>query len=179
MGEYRIGPGGWKSRIDVTLYVEPWKEFLQKNRNPGSSYLGDFFLNYSGADNSRNPLNYEEAYYSYLKAIEHYCSEGRLHYEKPAVKEGCDEWELNYAIIKFEKFLKMQKVPATVDQETTFSGTMRRLGYLYKIRKDYENALKIFSEVLAFDKKRNMPSRFREYENQIKELEQLIRSEKR
>jgi len=179
LGEYDIGPWGWKSRIDVTLYVEPWKEFLQKNRKKGSSYLGDFFLNYSGADDSRNPINYEEAYFSYLATLEHYCFGKRLHYEKPAVQGGCDEWELNYAIIKYENFLKKLGEPTTMEQRTSFAITMDRLANLYKRNKNYEKALDTFKAVLKFDKQRNLKSHLLRYEKEIKELEQLIQGEKR
>lgn len=179
MGEHQIGPWGWKTNIDVTLYVEPWKEFLLKNRKKGGSYLGDFFLNYSGADNSRNPLIYEEAYYSYLKTLDHYCFGGRLLYEKPGVHEGCDDWEMNYAIFKYENYLKELKEPKTVDQWVSVSGTMDRLANLYKRNKNYEKALEMFKAVLNHDKQGKVNLYITRYEKEIKELEQLIQIEKK
>ncbi len=177
MGENRIGSWGWKTKVDVTVYVEPWKGFLQKNRKKGSSDLGDFFLDYSGADNSRNPLNFEEAYFSYLATLNHYCLGGRLHYEKPQT-EGCDEWELRYAILKYESFLKTLKKPETIHQETILSLTMDRLANLYKRNRNYERALEIFEAVLNFDKQRNLKSQLPRYEKEIRELKKLTQNGK-
>jgi hypothetical protein len=177
MGEYRIGPWGWKTRVDVTVYVEPWKEFLEKNRKKGSSDLSDFFLDYSGGD-TRNPINFEKAYFSYLAKLEHYCFGGRLHYERPAT-EGCDEWELNYAIFKYERFFEGLKEPETRDQRTILSITMHRLAYLYKRNKNYGKALGMFKAVLNYDRKRSVDLNISRYEKEIKELEQLIQSGKK
>jgi tetratricopeptide (TPR) repeat protein len=176
MGEYRIGPWGWKSRIDVTLYVEPWKEFLLKNRE--KLFLGSCF-HYVGSDNLSKPVDYEEAYFSYLATLEHYCFGGRLHYEKPAVQGGCDEWELNYAIFKYEKFLEKLKKPKTVDQESILAVTMHRIAYLYKRNKNYEKALEIFKAALSYARQRGVKMNQLRYEKEIKELEQLIQNQKK
>jgi hypothetical protein len=44
--------------------------------------------------------------FSALQGLYQYCLTGRSSVEVPAVKEGCDEWELDFAIKKHERYLE-------------------------------------------------------------------------
>ena len=67
-----------KKKIEVILHVKPWKEGMTNERE----------------------------YFSYIQSLFNYCLVGRLGVEVPPVEGGCDEWELDYAITKHERYLE-------------------------------------------------------------------------
>jgi hypothetical protein len=116
----------------------------------------------------------ESEYFSYLQALYNYCLTGRFFVEVPAVEGGCDAWELDYVIAKHERYLTRLKEPKTVDQETHYAGTLKRLAYLYKREGDYRKSLETFEKLRTFEARREVDLWSKEIENQIAEIEQLL-----
>lgn len=129
----------------------------------------------------------EGDYFSHLQAVYNYCLTGRFAVEVPAVEGGCDEWEVDYAIKKHERYLERWKDPQIIenpaygvskwDKIHKYSAVFKELTYLYKIKKDYKKALSIFKELKDFDERHKSNSSIKEYENQINELEQLLKKQ--
>jgi hypothetical protein len=115
----------------------------------------------------------EGQYDSYLQSLYRYCIMGRSGVEVPAVREGCDAWELDYAIAKHERFIKKLERLEAVDQKTYQWGTRRNIAYLYKQRGDYEKALSTFEELKKSDEKRGSKMWLTEFNTQIKELQHV------
>jgi hypothetical protein len=136
-----------KKKIEIVIYVKPWEKGLTNERE----------------------------YFSYLQALYNYCFSGRFGVEVHAMEGGCDEWELNYSITKHERFLTRIGEPKTKQQENNYAGTMKQLGYLYKRKKDYKKALETFTKARDFDRKLNVKLWIKEYDNQINELQQVIK----
>jgi hypothetical protein len=162
-----------KKMIEVIIYVKPLKEMLEEDRENIHSPI---YLLYRYSFDKRYKENIdEEAYHRYLGSLYNYCFGGRFASgEKPVVKGGCDGWELNYAITKHERFLKSLGEPKTQDQRIYYDATLRQLGYLFKRKKDYKNALDAFEKLFAFGKKRKWKLFMNEYEREIKELQELL-----
>jgi hypothetical protein len=81
----------------------------------------------------------EAEYFSHLQSLYSYCLTGRSSVEVPPVEGGCDEWELDYAIAKYERYLKIY---AKTDQTRShLSIVFEKLGLLYKRKGDCEKAL--------------------------------------
>lgn len=127
------------------------------------------------------PERYEErklrSEFSGLQSLYNYCQTGRFGIEVPAVKGGCDEWELNYAIEKHERLLKKLGGLNTIDKRNYYVITLIDVGYLYKKKGDYKRALEIFIEAKEFDEKRKVKLYIREYEMQIEELNELLKNQ--
>jgi hypothetical protein len=145
-----------KQRIEITIYVKPWKEGLTNERE----------------------------YFSYLQSLFNYCLVGRFGVEVPAVEGGCDNWEMDYAIIKHERYLKKFKNPKLIEEPPYgvskfeniihYSGIQRQLGNLLKKKGAYKKALNMFKELKEFDEKHGLSMHLNEYEAQLKELQQKI-----
>jgi hypothetical protein len=120
----------------------------------------------------------EGEYFSHLQSLYNYCRTGRFGIEIPSVEGGCDEWELNYAIIKHERFIKRLGEPKGMDQRIHYVGAVKQLAYLYKQKGEFQKALDTFLEIRDFDKKRNMDLFLKEYDYQINELQKLIHEKK-
>lgn len=116
----------------------------------------------------------EVQYNAYLQSLYSYCTIGRSGVEVPPVREGCDTWELDYAIKKHERFIQKLVMLSVVDQNTNLWGTRRNLAYLYKQGKDYKKALNIFEDLRKADEKRGSTMWLREFEIQINELKKMI-----
>ena len=140
----------------IELKGEELKEFLEKD-------VVDLTIYIKAIERT------EIEYFSHLQSLYNYCLTGRFGIEIPPVEGGCDEWELNYAITKHERYLERW------GQEAEHAGgTLKQLGYLYKKKGDYVKANEAFKKTLDYDKKRNIRFRRGEVETQIKELEQLL-----
>lgn len=162
-----------KDVIKIVVYVKRWERMLEEDRENvhWPIYSVHDYPFYKRHENEFA----ENVYNRYLKSLYNYCFWGRFAGgDLPAVKGGCDEWELNYAIVKHERFLNRLGKPKTIDQETFYSATLRQLGYLYKRKKDYKNALEAFEKVVDFNRKRNVMIFMGEYESQIKELKEIL-----
>ncbi len=81
----------------------------------------------------------EAEYFSHLQSLHNYCFTGRFGIEMPPVEGGCDEWELNYAIFKHEKYL--QKFPLTEITRSHNSIILEQLGRLYEKKGDLRKAI--------------------------------------
>jgi len=172
----RIGGFGLKDYegkdvIEVIIYVKHLEVVINDRdylHSGHSLFLGSL------AWESYKKGNIEETIHWYLRSLYDYCFWGRFSNELPVVKEGCDEWELNYAILKHERFLKRLGEPKTMDQRTYYSATLRHLGYLYKRKKDYKNALDAFEKLVDFNKKRNVMIFMSQDESQIREVREIL-----
>jgi tetratricopeptide (TPR) repeat protein len=143
----------------MNLKEEKLKEFLGRNTVELTIYSTPIKRN-------------EEEYFTHLQSLYNYCITGRSGVEVPLVEKGCDEWELNYAITKHEKYLERYSNP-TKDQITHYSIALANLAYLYKRKGDYEKAISLFTDVKEFDKKHGITLTQKEYERQITELQLL------
>ena len=123
----------------------------------------------------RPEVRTENEYFSYLQALYNYCLTGRFFVEVPAVEGGCDTWELDYVIEKHERFLTRLKEPKTIDQETYYAGTLKRLAYLYKREGEYKKSLGTFEKLRSFELRRGVDLWSKEIESQIAEIEQQLR----
>jgi len=131
----------------------------------------------------------EGEYFSHLQALYNYCLTGRFSVEVPIVKDGCDDWELNYVILKHEKYIEKYKNPEIIENPPYgiskfeniihYSGIQRQLGNLLIREKAYENALNIFKQVKKFDEKHGLSFHLKEYELTINELKQILQEKKK
>ncbi len=169
-----------KKKIEVRIYIRSiekiYEEAFQK-------YLRE------GITKERASELIEGDYFSSLQSLYRYCLTGRSSVEVPPVEGGCDEWELNYAIAKHERYLNKYKDPKTIvnppygvskfEKIIHYSGVIQQLAYLYKKRGDNNQALKLFKEVKDFDKKHELSLHLKEYEYQIDEIQKLIREKQK
>jgi tetratricopeptide (TPR) repeat protein len=144
-GGYNLKDYEEKKEINVIIYVKPWEQ----------------------------GLNDEREYFSYVQSLYNYCVSGRFGVEVPSVEGGCDTWELDYAITKHERYLKKWNNP-TKGQISHFANILYSLGYLYKKKGDYKKALDTFKNAKMFEKNLGVDLRQKEYESQINDLQQLI-----
>jgi len=73
----------------------------------------------------------EEDYFHHLQSMYNSCISDR--------DDGCDEWELDYAIRKHERYL--YKFPIRVEIRSHQSIILEQLGLLYKGQRKYKNAI--------------------------------------
>jgi hypothetical protein len=132
-----------KGRVDVTIHIKP--------------------------DHSKDT---EGEYFTYLQGLHNYCLTGRFYAEVPPVEGGFDKWELNYAIIKHERFLKRLEEPGSSEQKARYSNTLSQLGYLYEKKGDFEKAITIYRKLMEFE---GIGGWFyKSSENRIKELQEKM-----
>lgn len=81
----------------------------------------------------------EEEYFSHLQSLYNYCLTGRFGIEIPPVEGGCDEWELNFAIIKHERYLNKNLI--NEKNRSHNSIILEQLGYLYEKKEKFEKAI--------------------------------------
>lgn len=81
----------------------------------------------------------EQEYFNHLQALFNYCQTGRFFVEMPAVKGGCDDWELDYAVTKHKNYLK--KFRKTDETRSHCSLVLEQLGYLFEKKGEYESAI--------------------------------------
>jgi hypothetical protein len=118
----------------------------------------------------------ESEYFSHLQALYNYCLTGRFAFEVPAVEGGCDNWEMDYAIKKHERYLERLGAPAPKsDQGGHYAGTLYQLGYLLKKRGYYSEALITFKKLKEYSRKRQTESLYSyEFEVVMPQIEQLL-----
>jgi hypothetical protein len=163
VNSYSIGAGTIDDRGGNIQFrdEEKLKEFLKKK-------IIEFTIHVS-------PINRtEKEEFRKLQNLDRYCTTGRGSFERPPVEGGCDEWELDFAITRHERFLERIGEPEDMDQRIHFAGTMEQLAYLYKRKGDYSSAIETFKEVKAFNEERGITRNIKSYEIQIKELEKLL-----
>lgn len=81
----------------------------------------------------------EEEYFSHLQSLYNYCLSGRFGIEVPPVEGGCDDWELNYAIRKHERYLNTS--PKTEKTRSHHTIILEQLGHLYEKKGELEKAI--------------------------------------
>jgi hypothetical protein len=141
-----------KSRAEIVIYVKPDKI-----------------------------VNAESEYFTYIQGLYKYCLTGRFFVEVPAVEGGCDDWELNYAIIKHERYLERLGEPdPKSDRGGHYTGTLNQLGYLLKKRGKYRASLDAFKKLKEFSRKRKTESLYAyEFDVFIPELEELLKEKQK
>lgn len=94
----------------------------------------------------------EEEYFAYLQSLYRYCILGRAGVEVPPVKEGCDSWELDYAIAKHLKYLGTVKA----DKETGYYAGLEQLADLYEKGGNWPQAIGALQKRQHFIRKHNL-----------------------
>lgn len=121
----------------------------------------------------------ESEYFNYLQHRYNYCLTGRSSVETPAVEGGCDDWELNYAITKHERYIERIGEPdPKSDRGGRYTGALNQLGHLLKKRGNYRESLEAFKKLKEFSKKRKTESLYTyEFDIVMPELEQLLKKQ--
>jgi hypothetical protein len=88
----------------------------------------------------------EQEYFSSLQALYNYCLTGRSSVEVPPVEGGCDEWELDYVIAKYEWYLGKYKENVEKEVNTVI---FDRLAYLYEKKGDLNKAIETLKKSIA------------------------------
>jgi len=95
----------------------------------------------------------EGEYFAHLQALYKYCLTGRFVVELPGVEGGCDGWELDFVIAKYERYLeKFTKII----QERGYSTALDYLAELYERKGNYEKAIKAHKESIALMERRGL-----------------------
>lgn len=118
----------------------------------------------------------ERDYFGSLQSLYSYCLSGRFSVEVPVVKEGCDDWELDYTIKKHEWYAERTSGLDTADQTSNYVWATKQLGYLYKKKGAYQKALACFKKIRALDHDRKVNLWLKEYDVQIQEIEHELRN---
>jgi tetratricopeptide (TPR) repeat protein len=116
---------GWKRKLEVALHVKTWEKGL-----------GD-----------------EREYFSYIRSLFNYCLTGRFGVEIPAVEGGCDKWELDFVITKYERYLDRF---SNIIQERGYSTALDYLAELYEKKGNYEKAIKAYKESIALMERKGL-----------------------
>jgi len=118
----------------------------------------------------------EGEYFSHLQALYNYCLTGRFAFEVPVVEGGCDNWELDYAIKKHERYLEgLGSSDPKSDRGGHFTGTLYQLGYLLKKRGNYSEALITFKKLKEYSRNRKTESLYTyEFDVVVPQIEQLL-----
>ena len=95
----------------------------------------------------------ESEYFHHLQSLYNYCITGRFSVEVPAVKEGCDAWELDYVIKKHERYLERY---SDILEKRGYSTALDQLADLYERDSDFEMAIAIFQKSIDLMKKRGL-----------------------
>ena len=112
----------------------------------------------------------EGEYFTYLQGLYNYCLKGRFYVEVPAVEGGCDEWELNYAIAKHEKYL--EKYREHIEKEVN-TVVFDHLAYLYEKKGDLNKAVETLKKSIALVERRGL-LKFEVWQRNKKEIELQI-----
>ncbi len=134
-----------KKGVDITIYVKPWEKGLSDERE----------------------------YFSYIQALYNYCLTGRFGVEIPAVEGGCDEWELNFVIVKHERYLNKYKIIAEGGKARGYFATLDQLSELYEKKGDFKKAIEPLKEKLRLMEIRGL-LRFQDWQRDKKDIEKRI-----
>jgi len=85
----------------------------------------------------------EEEYFSHLQSLFNYCFTGRFGIEVPPVEGGCDEWELEYIIVKHRRYLEKYKELAGRGEIKGFFAVIDQLAELYEKKSDFKEAIDV------------------------------------
>ena len=135
-----------KKKMEVTIAVRPWE------------YRDDL-----------------REYSASARSLFDYCTTGRMGVERPSVKDGCDAWELNYAIVTNERLLSKIGTPKDMDESIYYGAALKHLAYLYKQTGDHIKALSFFQKARDFDVSYGMDLRLIQYDREIAELKEKMK----
>lgn len=134
-----------KKKIEVILHVKPWKEGITNERE----------------------------YFSYIQSLFNYCLVGRFGVEVPPVEGGCDEWELDYAIAKHERYLEKNGKLAEEGKARGYGAALEQLSELYEKKGDFKMAIEILKKKIALIEKRGL-LKFKDWQKEKEGIEGKI-----
>jgi tetratricopeptide (TPR) repeat protein len=141
----------------INLKGEKLEEFLGKKKIELTIYSG--------------PVERTEAEYSsHLQSLYKYCLTGRSSVEVPPIEGGCDEWELNYAIAKHERYLEKYREHIEKEVNTVI---FDHLSYLYEKKGDLNKAVEALKKSIALIERRGL-LKFEVWQRNKKEIELQI-----
>ena len=105
-----------------------------------------------------------------LGTITGYCQTGRYDFAIPAFTKPCDSWELDYVIERREYLGDRLSYPRSAQEIAGYSGYLRSLASLYRIKGDPHIALSYYVRVHDFDQKHGLTLNLNEYKAKISEL---------
>lgn len=148
--------GSWNRKMDVTIYLEDREAFERK------TYTTDM-------TEERWKEEFERSEFASLQGLYRYCQFGRAGIESNLGKpEGCDDWELDFAIKKHERFL--ERYPLTKEIRSHRSIILEQLGHLYKKKQDYKKAIEYLEKAkeIRFFRQQDL-------EAEIQQIKQLLK----
>ncbi|NIT03403.1 hypothetical protein GTO10_00450, partial [Candidatus Saccharibacteria bacterium] len=123
--------GSWNRKMDVTIYMEDREAFERK------TYTTDM-------TEERWKEEFERSEFASLQGLYRYCQSGRAGIETNLEKpEGCDDWELDFAIKRHEMYLKKYKNDIEKEVNTVI---FDHLANLYKRKGDIKKAINTLQE---------------------------------
>ncbi len=127
----------------------------------------------------------ERDQFSSLQSLYRYCHSGRFSVEVPPVEGGCDDWELDYAIAKHEKYLKKYRIIAEEGKARGYFAALDQLSELYEKKGDFKKAIEPLKEKIFIMERRGLLM-FQEWrrdkiviEKRISELQQKLEGVKK
>jgi hypothetical protein len=133
-----------KTKAEITLYIKP-------------EYTADT----------------EKEYFTYLQGLYNYCLTGRFYVEVPAVKGGCDGWELDYAITKHGRYLERYKKYAEEGKAKGYFVALEQQTYLYEKKGNFKKAIETLKESMALMQRRGL-LKFEAWQKDKAEIERRI-----
>jgi hypothetical protein len=132
----------------------------------------------------KSPKNVEY-YFLALQGLYSYIFTGRLGVAVPLVPETERLEVMDLVISAHEQFLEnyseedLKKFKEDEERQggyitANYSTVLKQLAYLFKKKGDYKKALETFKKVRAYEEKHGIKLNIKEYEYQIKELQQLL-----
>jgi hypothetical protein len=121
-----------------------------------------------------HPVERTEAeYFSHLQSLYSYCLTGRSSVEVPPVEGGCDEWELNYAIAKHERYLETYKKDAVEGKVKGFSAALEQLAELYEKKGNFTMSIEVLKRKISLIQERGL-LRYQEWQKEKRNIERKI-----
>ncbi|MDI6753651.1 MAG: tetratricopeptide repeat protein [Thermodesulfobacteriota bacterium] len=121
-----------KKKIVVTIYLEDIEKAWQKE------------LQHVPPERFQQEKELRE--FSGLQAFYNYCFTGRFSAEVTTVKDGCDNWELDYIIKKHERYLENYKKNI---EEKGYSLIFEQLASLYERKGEFKKAAETLKKSIA------------------------------
>jgi hypothetical protein len=141
----------------INLKGEELEKFLGKKKVELTIYSG--------------PVERTEAEYSsHLQSLYKYCLTGRSSVEVPPTEGGCDEWELNYTLVKHERYL--EKYRGHIEKEVN-TVIFDHLAYLYEKKGDLHEAIETLKKSVALIEKQGL-LKFEVWQRNKKQIELKI-----